>query len=124
MMQIQKLIFAFALPLFLAACVAAPKYTWGNYDRSLYNYYKDTSNSASHVAELEKIIQTAEQTKGRVPPGIHAEYGYFLLRSAKGAEAVTQFENEKRLWPESTLLMNIMIKSAQATPVKPVASKE
>jgi hypothetical protein len=113
------LAFAFAL----SACAVQPKYNWGNYDRSLYSYYKDSTKSAEHMAELESIVTDADASRKKVAPGIHAEYGYLLLQKGQSNDAITQFEKEKAEWPESAQFMNIMIKSATARNTQS-ASKE
>lgn len=112
------------ISLLVTGCAAPSKYSWGNYDRSLYSYYKDTTKSAEHMAELQSIVDEAEKSQARIAPGIHAEYGYFLLQQGKSSEAVTQFEKEKVKWPESTQLMNSMIKIASAKSSKTLASKD
>lgn len=122
-MRTYSFLTALALPILLIGCVAPTKYTWGNYDRSLYSYYKDNTKSAEHMTELESIIQSADKTQGKVAPGIYAEYGYFLMQQGKSNEAVIQFEKEKAKWPESTQLMNNMIKIATTQTNKPLASK-
>jgi hypothetical protein len=113
-----------AVSIMLAGCAVPTKYTWGNYDRSLYGYYKDTTKSAEHMAELQSIVRSAEETRAKVAPGIHAEYGYFLMQQGKPNEAASQFEKEKAAWPESAQLMESMIKIASAQANKPVASRE
>lgn len=122
-MSITRLIAVLAVSLMMTACAVQPKYNWGNYDRSLYSYYKDSTKSAEHMAELQKIVAAAEASNQKVAPGIHAEYGYLLLQKGGTNEAVTQFEREKEKWPESTHFMNIMIKSATAKSTQS-ASKE
>lgn len=116
---------ALALPILITGCAApAAKYNWGNYNSSLYNYYKDTSKSAEYLAELESIIQSANDTQAKVAPGMHAEYGYLLMQQGKSVEAIAQFEQEKAKWPESGQLMDSMIKIAMAKSGKPLASRE
>jgi hypothetical protein len=111
------------LAVMMTACAVQPKYSWGNYDRSLYSYYKDSSKSAEHMAELGTIVTEAEKSGKKVAPGIHAEYGYLLLQKGQKAEAIAQFNKEKAKWPESTQLMDVMIKSADSK-VTAAASKE
>ena len=123
-MHISRFLTLFLAAIVLAGCAVPNKYSWGNYDRSLYSYYKDTTKSAEHIAELESIVQSAEKTQAQVGPGIYAEYGYFLMQLGKSNEAISQFEKEKTRWPESTQLMNTMIKIASAKTTKPLASKE
>ena len=49
-----------------------------------------------------------------VPPGIYAELGYIYLKENKSKEAVTLFETESQLYPESKHLMDRLIQSAKA----------
>jgi hypothetical protein len=103
-----------SLPLFLSACVSPPKYNWGAYDQSLYNYYRDAGRSAEYMAEVERMVNAAEQNRAKPAPGIHAEYGYLLMQAGRNDAARVQFEKEKASWPESTQLMNNMIRLAGA----------
>jgi|SRR3569623_217503 len=124
-MRIQFISAVFAAFVLLTGCATShQKYEWGNYDRSLYSYYKDPSNPAEHLEELQSIIEEAEKSKGNVAPGIYAEYGYFLMQQGKSTEAVAQFAKEKAKWPESAQFMDTMIKIASKQANKPLASKE
>lgn len=123
-MRIVPLLAAGLSLAFLSGCATPPKYNWGNYDGSLYGYYKDPTRLETHVTEMENIIRASEQAHTRVAPGIHAEYGYFLMQNGKNSLAVVQFEKEKASWPESTQLMSSMIRLAQAQSDKPLAAKD
>jgi hypothetical protein len=123
-MRVRRLLLAALLLSLLSACVAPAKYNWGNYDGTLYGYYKDSTRLDAHVAEMESIIRLSEQSNRKVAPGIHAEYGYFLMQNGKAGAAVTQFEKEKTNWPESAQLMTSMIRLAQVQPGKPLAAKD
>ena len=123
-MRIASIVAAGIAVTLITGCVAPGKYNWGNYDGSLYGYYKDPTKLEMHVAEIENIIRTSEQTQTKVAPGIHADYGYFLMQSGKSSLAVAQFEKEKSNWPESAQLMSSMIRLAQAQPGKPLAAKD
>ena len=123
-MRVRRLLLAALSLSLLSACVSPGKYSWGNYDGTLYGYYKDPTRLDAHVAEMESIIRSSEQTNKKVAPGIHAEYGYFLMQNGKAGAAVTQFEKEKTNWPESTQLMSSMIRLAEAQSGKPVTAKD
>jgi hypothetical protein len=123
-MRMHRLLLAALSLSLLSACVAPAKYNWGNYDGSLYGYYKDSTRLDAHVAEMEGIIRSSEQTNKKVAPGIHAEYGYFLMQNGKTDAAVTQFEKEKTNWPESAQLMTSMIRLAEAQSTKSLAAKD
>ena len=114
-----------ATPMILSGCVAPAKYTWGNYDKSLYTYYKDPTKSQEHMAEILSIIQASEKTQVKVAPGIYAEYGYLLMQSGKTDDAVLMFKKEKQNWPESVQFMDSMVKMASnSASNKPLESKE
>jgi hypothetical protein len=118
-------IVAVSAAVFLSGCATQPaKYGWGNYEGSLYSYYKDPTKSAEYKAELESTIVSSESTNKPVAPGLYAEYGYLLMQEGKNKEAVAQFEKEKAKWPESTYLMNNMIRVASSATAKTTASKE
>jgi hypothetical protein len=111
--------------LALTGCATTPaKYGWGNYEGSLYSYYKDSTKSAEYAAELQQTIHDSEASSKPVAPGLYAEYGFVLLQDGKSKDAIVQFEKEKAKWPESTYLMNSMIRTASNSPTKKTASKE
>lgn len=112
--------------LALTGCVttAPAKYSWGNYENSLYSYYKDSTKSGDYEAELVSVISDSEATAKPVAPGLYAEYGFLLLQEGKSKDAITQFEKEKAKWPESTYLMNNLIRIASNPAKKTTASKE
>jgi hypothetical protein len=101
--------------MFLAGCVTRhpDHYTWGNYDGSLYTYYKNPENSAAYMESLSKIVAEAETSKKTLAPGLYAEYGYMLLQQKKTDEAIVYFNKEKQTWPESGYFMDGMIKNAE-----------
>lgn len=104
----------------LIGCKPPAAYEWGHYEDRLYKLMKDPSSLNDYGTALDRHIQEYEQG-GRLPPGILAEYGYFLMASNRPGEAIRFFEKEKARWPESTGLMNRMISncsSPKATQVK------
>ncbi len=107
--------------LALSACATAPqpKYDWGNYEQSMYGYYKSPANASELIASIATTIKNAEANKRSVGPGMYAEYGYLLLQQGNSQDAIVNFEKEKARWPESTQLMDRMSKLALA----PVATK-
>jgi len=101
------------LPAMLAAGCAGPgtMYEWGNYQPALLDNTKSDDNE-KFEEKLRETIEKGEE-KDAVPPGVYAELGYVLLNSQRPAEAITYFEKEKSRFPESTVLMDKMIASAQ-----------
>ena len=100
------------ISLFLLTGCASSKYTWSNYDDTLYAYYKHPADSEKFKEKLKAAVLQAEQT-GKVPPGLYAEYGYMLYENHGYTDAITYFKKEHDLWPESQILMSKMIKNAE-----------
>jgi hypothetical protein len=101
------------------ACAPRPLYHWGAYDAALYRHYQTPAERQVWVEALKTTVLEAEQDGGRVPPGLYAEYGFVLLEEGNTKDAVAYFEKEKAKWPESTVLMEKMIRNAGQRPVKP-----
>lgn len=110
-MSAKATIFFSLIAFLLSGCVTT-KYNWGNYENTLYSYYKNPAEAEEFAENLSKIIVDGE-AKGNVPPGIYAEYGYILFISGKAQEAIKYFEREKENWPESKILMDKMINLAK-----------
>ena len=105
-----KKIFSIGLLFLMAACAPPTHYVWGNYEYSLYHYYQNPADPQPYVAALKSAV-TRGDAIGKTAPGLHAEYGYMLISLHHPRQAVQQFEDEKRLWPESAGLMDRMIAS-------------
>jgi hypothetical protein len=114
----KRILFVGAILLVLSGCVTAPqlKYEWGNYEQSLYNYYKNPNAPDDLILAIASTIKTAEATNRSVGPGLYAEYGYLLMMQGKQQDAIANFEKEKIRWPESAQLMDKMTKLAQTQP--------
>jgi hypothetical protein len=86
-------------------------YYWGNYSNSLYNFKKnpDESTKKSHIESLEKIINKSNYHGKKIPPGVYCEYGYYFLLEENYLEAKKYFELEKKLYPESTKFVDILL---------------
>jgi hypothetical protein len=109
---------ASAAAILLCGCVTThEKYTWGTYDHSLYEYYKDPATAGELLAELDAIIKGADSTNAVVAPGIYGEYGYLLLQQGKTDAAINAFKQEEARWPESKVFMDHMIQVASSRTV-------
>ncbi len=103
-----------AVPLLLLCGCATThqRYDWGNYESSLYVYYKNPASAARFVQSLQDLLATANKTGRPVPPGIYAEYGYLLMQEGKSQDAITAFRQEEDNWPQSKFFMDQMMKAA------------
>jgi len=117
-----KLAILIVLAVFLSACVPKQMYYWGNYSQSLYDTKKNPTEKSilTHQQSLENIIQESQKNNLRVPPGVYAELGYVYFRQNKKALAIHNFNMERKLYPESALLMDrLVIASKLAEKPKP-----
>lgn len=100
----------------LTACANnAPKtqYDWGNYNLSLYSYFKE-GDIAENISLIEKDILKNEGSQKQIAPGVHAHLGLLYAKNGDTAKAYTEFETEKRLYPDSSHFMNYLLKNRGA----------
>jgi hypothetical protein len=110
--MLSKVTISLLLSLSLVGCAGTGKYYWGGYESSLYSYYKDPTKADQLSSTLAEVIKTSEKKNKTVAPGLYAEYGFILLQQGKRSDAAAYFEKEKQAWPESTVIMESMIKVA------------
>ena len=101
------------LALGLGCQAPRQRYQWGDYEASLYKLAKDPGSLDAYGAGLLAQIGKGEPTRS-VPPGIYAEYGYYLLEKRQNPESILYFQKEKDAWPEAGAFMDRMIKVASA----------
>jgi hypothetical protein len=87
--------------------VQKPLYKWSNYDESSYNYLKrkDKKSTDALIKTYQKIIDSEKGSRGVVPPGVYADYGFILLQNDKKAEGEAMFAKELELYPESKVFI-------------------
>jgi|WetSurMetagenome_2_1015567.scaffolds.fasta_scaffold749992_1 hypothetical protein len=83
-----------------AGCAQQSRFVWGNYENSLYTYYKSPDQRAQYEASLVKAIELGKKN-GKVAPGLCAELGYLQLENGNLLEAQKDFAEEMTLFPES-----------------------
>lgn len=103
-------ILALSASALLAGCASPPKtlYQWEGYQPQVYQYLKGESPE-QQIAEMEKDLQTISAKGSTPPPGFHAHLGMLYTIAGKPDQVVTQFEVEKKLFPESTAYMNFLL---------------
>jgi len=94
----------------LTGCASAPKtlYQWEGYEPQVYQYLKGESPE-QQIAVMEKDLQTISAKGRQVPPGFHAHLGMLYSVAGKPDQVVTQFEDEKKLFPESAAYMDFLL---------------
>jgi hypothetical protein len=99
-------VFACGIPA--SGCAPPALYDWGLYEESLEANYV-THDEVRAWSDLEATITLTQQTGRRIPPGVCAEYGFFLYKRGQRERAIEYFEREAQLFPESRPLMDRLI---------------
>ena len=95
----------------LAGC-AAPKtlYNWDGYQTSIYQYYQqDGLSPEQQILTLKEIAEKSRAKNKAVPPGLHAQLGLLYSKTGNTGQAMTEFNTEKTLFPESAPFMNFLM---------------
>lgn len=110
-----KSIFVKASILMLAAGVLAGcrtsnpgLYQWGSYQPQVYQHLKGESPN-EQIATLEKDLQRMNAAGNKAPPGFHAHLGMLYSMVGRNELVVAEFQEEKRLFPESTIYMDRLL---------------
>lgn len=114
-MNLKKIGLLVFVATWLTACANAPKtqYDWGNYGVSLYSHFKD-GDIAENIALVEKDILDNEGKEKKIAPGVHAHLGLLYAKNGDVAKAYTEFETEKKLYPDSSHFMDYLLKNRGA----------
>lgn len=98
---------------FLSSCtIQKPLYTYGKYESASYNYLKNSDEKSTQelLAAYKSIIQKQDGSRGVVPPGIYADYGFMLLQANKTKEGKEMLLKEVALYPESKVFVDRILK--------------
>jgi len=96
----------------LAGChTANPSlYQWGSYQPQVYQHFKGESPNEQIVA-MEKDLQRMSKAGTKAPPGFHAHLGMLYSMVGRSDQVASEFEEEKRLFPESATYMNRLLET-------------
>jgi len=109
-------IFLLVLLTLLSACAVPNKYNWNDYDKGLYDAYKDPSQIKALQQKLQATVDLLELQKQIVAPGMYAELGTLYLQEGLADKAKTYYLKEREIWPESRTLMDTLIKNLNNNP--------
>ncbi|MFK8259861.1 DUF4810 domain-containing protein [Erwinia sp. AnSW2-5] len=102
-----------AAALLMTAC--APKkettYYWGDYQSSLYSYYKHDKSPEQQIESLNAVVEQAKAKNKPVPPGLHAQIGLLYVETSRPDLAFQQFNTEKAQFPESAAYMDFLMRN-------------
>lgn len=107
------LIVALASILGLSSCATQqkPLYSWYGYEDAAYQNSKKMTDKTEEnfVKQINKVIEKQQGSRQTVPPGIFAEYGYFLVKKGQPQEGVEFLKKEISLYPESQTFISRII---------------
>lgn len=109
----KKLLYVSASVLLLASCATQkPLYTWGKYEITSYNYLKNTNDKSTKelIKTFQNIIERQKGSRGVVPPGIYADYGFVLLQANRVEEGKAMLTREISVYPESKVFIDRILK--------------
>ena len=112
MKKVLLVVFSASLVMLLASCGTTKMYSWYDYQEDYYNYVKksDKESMENLIKTYDMIISKQTESRGIVPPGIYADYGYLLLQNGKTKEGKAMLEKEVELYPESAVFVNSLLK--------------
>ena len=100
----------------LAACetTSSSLYYWGDYEQLLYDMYNKPGNALPEmqIDQLSADIERAQHEGKNIAPGVHAHLGLMYASIGNMPAAEAAFNNEKRLFPESAILLDGMLQRA------------
>jgi len=109
----RKIIISFAFIALFASCTGPQQlYSWGKYEKTSYDYLKKSDEVSTQLMleDYQKIINKQTGTRGVVPPGIYADYGFLLIQGGKKEEGEAMLLKEIALYPESSVFIERIIK--------------
>lgn len=109
----KKYIYLFIIAFAFSSC-SAPKglYSWGKYQQASYNYLKkaDEKSVDKIMKEYQKIIKKQKGIRKVTPPGIFADYGFFLIQRGDLKAGKANLNKEISLYPESKIFIDRILK--------------
>ena len=108
----KKLLFMIVTALTLTSCGTKNLYSWYNYEDATYQYSKKRTDELKDkmLSQYQKMSQKQNGTRGVVPPGLNAEYGFALCMDGKTEEGLKYLRAEIELYPESEIFISRIIK--------------
>jgi hypothetical protein len=108
---------AISIGLLVTSCTTTkPLYYWGDYENLAYKVVKgnEQQDVDALMASYNEIVNgTAKGTSGKVPPGVCADLGFFLMRQGKVEEGKKWLMREKEIYPESSIFVDRILTLAE-----------
>jgi hypothetical protein len=100
------------LTALMSSCVK-PMYYWGKYDDAVYSHQKnlDDRSAKKLVAAYADMVNNAKKgQRGVPPPGVYADYGFFLIQQGRDKQGERMIELEMKTYPESAFFIQQLLK--------------
>lgn len=114
----KKNIWLAAFAFSLVGCASAPKplYQWGSFTQQTYLMYNtpEKATPSMQIIKLESEIEKAKAKNLAVPPGLYAHLGLMYLQQNNPQKASENFQLERQVYPESTILMDRLLQKMNA----------
>lgn len=110
-------IFTTLLASVLIGCVATPNlYNWNKYNDRSYGYLKNADDTSIEglLAVYESIINNPSGTRNVPPPGVMADYGFFLIQKNEVEKGRVLLEKEMATYPESRPFVERILKMLES----------
>ena len=93
---------------------SAPKglYSFDKYQQASYNYLKKADEKSINeiMEQYQKIITKQKGTRKVTPPGMFADYGFFLIQRGDLKKGKESLNKEILLYPESKIFIDRILK--------------
>lgn len=112
----EKFLISILLVGALASCTTTQTlYSWHDYEDTTYQYSKKRTDElkVKVLDEYRKMIDKQTGSRGTVPPGLCAEYGYMLYVTGKQEDGLKFLKQEIQLYPESEKYISRIIKQLE-----------
>jgi hypothetical protein len=97
----------------LGGCVTSQPnlYQWENYEPEVYDYLKGSATDPqAQISSLEEGLQRIKSEGRTPPPGYYAQLGMLYAQAGKADLVTGAFQAEKKLYPESSVYMDFLMK--------------
>lgn len=96
--------------MLISSC-AKPLYNWDTYNQDSYTHLKNSDDKSQRnlLKTYQKIIDKPTGSRGVPPPGVYADYGFFLISLDRVDEGEAMLEKEIELYPESKVFIDLVL---------------
>lgn len=112
----KKILLALFAVMTITSCTTTTTlYSWYDYEDITYQYSKRKTDElqVKVLEQYQKLTEKQKGTRGVVPPGLYAEYGYLLYMTGKQEEGLNFLKEEIKLYPESEKYISRIIKQLE-----------